>query len=61
MEVGAYSVALCIHANYPPPFIMKKKRFNFDNPVAKHCDFTSSMKSLGNSFANLRDCRSPFV
>ena len=39
----------------------KKKRFNFDNPVAKHCDFTSSMKSLGNSFAHLRDCRSPFV
>lgn len=40
-------------ANYPPPFILKKN-------VAKHCDFTSSMKSLGNSFAHLRDCRFPF-
>lgn len=43
-----------------PAFYTEKKRFNFDNPVAKHCDFTSSMKSLGNSFAHLRDCRFPF-
>ena len=66
MEVGAYSVALCVHAKIccelsPAFYTEKKKRFNFDNPVAKHCDFTSSMKSLGNSFAHLRDCRSPFV
>ena len=64
MEVGAYSVALCVHAKIccelSPAFYTEKKRFNFDNPVAKHCDFTSSMKSLGNSFAHLRDCRFPF-